>query len=138
MISLTRAYYFSASHRLHVPQFSEQQNQDLFGKCNNPHGHGHNYCVEISVIGEIDSSTGRVVDLRALDLLVNDRIVSHFDHKYINQDLPEFTTRVATTEVLGEVIEERLMAAWPKEFPKLEKVGIQETLRNRFTIPASK
>jgi 6-pyruvoyltetrahydropterin/6-carboxytetrahydropterin synthase len=137
MITLTRAYYFSASHRLHVAQFSAQKNQDLFGKCNNPHGHGHNYRLEISVRGEMDQATGRVVDLGRLDTIVNDRIVKYFDHKYINQDLPEFATRVATTEVLGEVINERLQAAWPKEFPKLEKVGIQETLRNRFTIPAS-
>ena len=138
MITLTRAYYFSASHRLHVAQFSDQRNQDLFGKCNNPHGHGHNYRLEISVRGEIEQATGRVVDLSRLDEIVNDRIVKYFDHKYINQDLPEFSTKVATTEILGEVINDRLQAVWPKEFPKLEKVGVQETLRNRFTIPASK
>ena len=138
MIQLTRAYHFSASHRLHVAQFSDQQNQDLFGKCNNPYGHGHNYRVEISVKGQVDEATGLVVDLGALDALVTERVVRYFDHKYINSDLAEFKTRVATTEVLGEVIHERLLAVWPASFPKLDKVGIQETKRNRFTIPSSK
>ena len=138
MIQLTRAYFFSASHRLHVAQFSDEANQALFGKCNNPHGHGHNYRVEICVKGDIDGSTGRVVDLAAMDSLVNERIVKYLDHKYINQDVAEFKSRVATTEVLGEVIHERLLAVWPANFPALDKVGIQETKRNRFTIPASK
>lgn len=138
MIQLTRAYFFSASHRLHVPQFSDEKNQALFGKCNNPHGHGHNYRVEICVKGEIDPMSGRVVDLAAMDSLVNDRVVKYFDHKYINQDMPEFKTLVATTEVLGEVIHERLSTVWPQDFPTLDKVGIQETKRNRFTIPSSK
>lgn len=137
MIQLTRAYFFSASHRLHVPQFSDEKNQALFGKCNNPFGHGHNYRLEVSVKGEIDQQTGRVVDLAAMDSLVNERVVNYFDHKYINQDIPEFKSLVATTEVLGEVIHERLLEVWPANFPKLERVGIQETKRNRFTIPAS-
>ena len=137
MMQLTRAYFFSASHRLHVPEFSDEKNQALFGKCNNPYGHGHNYRIEISVKGKIDERTGRVVDLAAMDSLVNEHVVRYFDHKYINQDVPEFKTLVATTEVLGEVIHERLLAVWPTEFPALEKVGIQETKRNRFTIPAS-
>ena len=89
MIQLTRAYFFSASHRLHVAQFSDEANQALFGKCNNPHGHGHNYRVEICVKGDIDGSTGRVVDLAAMDSLVNERIVRYLDHKYINQDVAE-------------------------------------------------
>ncbi len=138
MMQLTRAYFFSASHRLHVPEFSDEKNQALFGKCNNPHGHGHNYRLEISVKGDIDHRTGRVVDLAAMDSLINERVVKYLDHKYINQDVPEFKNQVATTEVLGEVIHERLLAVWPSNFPALDKVGIQETKRNRFTIPASK
>lgn len=138
MIQLTRAYFFSASHRLHIPQFSDEKNQALFGKCNNPFGHGHNYRLEICVKGAIEERTGRVVDLAAMDSLVNERVVNYFDHKYINQDIPEFKSLVATTEVLGEVIHERLLAVWPTSFPMLDKVGIQETKRNRFTIPASK
>ena len=137
MIRLTRAYHFCASHRLNVPQFSAEQNQQLFGKCNNPHGHGHNYRVEIGVRGEVDAATGRVVDLAALDEIVQDRVVRYFDHRYINEDIAEFKNRMATTEVLGEVIEERLLAVWPVNFPSLLDIRIQETKRNQFVIPSS-
>ena len=136
MIRLTRAYHFCASHRLHVPEFSAEKNRQLFGKCNNPHGHGHNYRVEIGVGGELDAATGRVVDLEALDRIVNERVVKYLDHRYVNEDIAEFKTRVATTEVLGEVIRERLLAVWPPDFPPLRDIRIQETKRNQFVIPS--
>ena len=137
MIGLIRAYHFCAAHRLHVAEFSDAKNQALFGKCNNPHGHGHNYRLEIVVRGNLDQTTGRVVDLAALDAIVNERIVSYLDHRYINEDIAEFKTRIATTEVLGEVIRERLLAVWPAAFPKLQDIRIQETKRNQFVIPSS-
>ena len=120
-----------------MPHFSDEQNKQLFGKCNNPHGHGHNYRLEIGVKGEVDASTGRVVDLAALDKIVEERVVRYFDHRYINEDIAEFKDRMATTEVLGEVIQERLLAVWPLSFPRLLDIRIQETKRNQFVIPSS-
>ena len=134
---LTRSYSFSASHRLNVPEYSEEQNQALYGKCNNPHGHGHNYQVKVTVEGPVDSETGLVVNPYVLDEMVSKEVVAHFDHKYINKDVPEFQTRMASTEVIGEVIEQRLLAVWPANFPKLREIQIQETKRNSFRFVTS-
>ena len=137
MMRLTRTYRFAASHRLNVPEYSEQQNQELFGKCNNPYGHGHNYQVQVTVEGAINPETGLVVDPNILDQIVNKEVVAHFDHKYINQDVAEFQTRRASTEVIGEVIEERLLASWPADFPRLREIKIQETKRNSIRFVSS-
>ena len=137
LIRLTRSYRFAASHRLNVPQYTSEQNQELFGKCNNPHGHGHNYLVQITVEGPIDPQTGLVVDPAAMDRLVTAEVVNHFDHRYINEDLPEFKTRMASTEVIGEVMEERLLAVWPASFPRLKEIQILETKRNSFRFVSS-
>ncbi len=134
MITLSRRYRFSASHRLHVPSLSEEENQELFGKCNNPFGHGHNYEIEVSVTGKIDPASGRVVDLNGLDALVGRTIIARYDHRYLNEELPEFATEVPTTENLGRQIEQRLASAWPSSFPPLEGIRIFETERNIFEI----
>jgi len=82
LILVSRRYKFSASHRLQSFLFSEQENREVFGKCNNPFGHGHNYEIEVSVRGEIDPGSGRVVDLARLDNLVTSTIVERYDHRY--------------------------------------------------------
>lgn len=128
-ISLTRRYRFSASHRLHSRLFSEEQNRELYGKCSNPHGHGHNYVVEVTVAGPIDPSTGMVANLGDLDPFVEREVVQAFDQKYLNEEIPEFKDLVPTTENLCREIYRRL-----RPFPaaRLERVRIEETSNNSF------
>ena len=138
-IRATRRYHFSASHRLHSGQFSERENQELYGKCNNPYGHGHDYVLEVSVAGSLDPASGQIVNIQALDRLVNEHILSDFDHKYFNADVPEFSSDlVPTSENILRVIENRLAANWSKAFPaagpRLEAIRLQETKRNRFEL----
>jgi 6-pyruvoyltetrahydropterin/6-carboxytetrahydropterin synthase len=137
-MQLTRRYHFSASHRLHSQELSAEANQELYGKCNNPYGHGHNYEMEVTVSGPIDRQTGRVVDLHYLDTLVNGQVVQPFDHRNLNEEVIDFQQLVPTTENLGVIIDRRLRAAWPSVFPQcvpaLERVRIYETARNIFEV----
>jgi len=129
MIQVTRRYGFSASHRLHAASLGEEENQRLYGKCNNPFGHGHNYTVEIRVSGKVDPATGMISNLVDLDAFVNERVIEPFDHHYLNEDVPAFEDSVPTTEVLCIEIFNRL-----KTFPhaKLEAVRVVETSNNSF------
>ena len=90
MIRLTRRYRFSASHRLHPAALTEDANVELYGKCNNPYGHGHNYVLDVTVEGPIDESSGRVCDVAALDRLVTRYMLKDFDHGNMNEDVAEF------------------------------------------------
>jgi 6-pyruvoyltetrahydropterin/6-carboxytetrahydropterin synthase len=136
MIRLTRCYRFSASHRLHSDRFSEAENAELYGKCNYPFGHGHDYVLEVSVAGPVDAQSGTAVLLPALDELVDKCIVNQFEHRDLNTEVPEFAQRVPTSENLVNVIEERLKANWtsyfPSPWPRLEKIRLRETQRNLF------
>ena len=134
-VRLTHTYRFSASHRLHAPQFSDEENQRIFGRCNNPHGHGHNYVVAVSVEGEVNPATGLVVEPAALDAFVATHAVLPYDHKYLNADLPDFDGVCATTENLAYSIRDRLLAAWPATFPALAHLRVQETKRNGIELP---
>jgi 6-pyruvoyltetrahydropterin/6-carboxytetrahydropterin synthase len=138
MVTLNRRYKFCASHRLHVSDFGEDRNRELFGKCNNPFGHGHNYEIEISVEGPIEPRTGRVVDPSRLDDFVQRTIVNRYDHRYLNEELPEFGQTVPTTENLGRQIEFLLREGWPAAFqngePRLTRIRIFETERNSFEL----
>ena len=138
MIRVTRRYEFSASHRLHADSLTEEENRRLYGKCNNPFGHGHNYALEVSVRGPVDSRTGRAVDPAALDRLVGELVIRAFDHKNLNLQIEAFDRVVPTTENLGLLIHDRLKQAWPGAFPgpwpQLEKVRIAETERNIFEV----
>ncbi len=131
---LTRVYRFSASHRLHAAGLSEEANRALYGKCNNPYGHGHDYAVEIGVEGPVEARTGRVVDIAALDKLVRAEVIDAFDHRNLNKEAPEFASAVPTTENLARAIEARLEWAWPEGWPRLARIGVEETPRNRFEI----
>ncbi|HXY25721.1 MAG TPA: 6-carboxytetrahydropterin synthase [Candidatus Acidoferrum sp.] len=128
-IELGRRYRFAASHRLHTPQLSEEENYRVFGKCNNPHGHGHNYVVEVTLSGEVDPATGMIANLADLDTFVEQQVLEEFDHQSLNEDVPAFREKVPTTENLCIEIFRRL-----KHFPhaKLERVRIQETSNNSF------
>lgn len=131
-MNLTRRYRFSASHRLDTPSLSPEENRKLYGKCNNPHGHGHDYVLDVTVAGATDD-TGMIVGRDALDTLVRDRILSRFDHRNLNTDIPELTGVVATTESLAVVIEKALKDRWPLP-GKLDRVRISETERNVFEL----
>jgi len=126
---LNRRYMFSASHRLHAAALSEQQNRDTYGKCNNPHGHGHNYALEVTVSGPVNAETGMVCDLVELDKTVQESVLERFDHQNLNL-AQEFADVVPTTENLAvaiyDILKQRFSAA------HLEKVRIEETRMNSF------
>jgi 6-pyruvoyltetrahydropterin/6-carboxytetrahydropterin synthase len=124
-----RRYSLSASHRLHSDALSVEQNRTTYGKCNNPHGHGHNYVVEVLVSGPVDLETGMVLNLAALDETVEKRIMRRFDHTNLNLD-SLFVNRVPTTENLCRALFELLDGA--VEPAKLAQVRVEETENNFF------
>jgi 6-pyruvoyltetrahydropterin/6-carboxytetrahydropterin synthase len=128
-IHLTRRYRFAASHRLHSTQLDEEENKRIYGKCNNPYGHGHNYVVEVAVSGAVDPATGMIANLADLDAFVEREVIEPFDHTYLNEEISEFRERVPTTENICIEIFNRL-----REFPraKLERVRVEETSLNSF------
>lgn len=128
-IELGRRYRFAASHRLHSDELSAEENARVYGKCNNPYGHGHNYVVEISVSGTPDPATGVIANLADLDGFVEREVIEAFDHKSLNEDVPAFRGKVPTTENVCREIYQRL-----KHFPKarLERVRVEETSNNAF------
>jgi 6-pyruvoyltetrahydropterin/6-carboxytetrahydropterin synthase len=137
---LTRKYRFSASHRLHASQLSARENQTLYGKCNNPFGHGHDYVLEVSVRGPVDEATGLLINTRVLDRLVGDIVLKQFDHANLNTQVEAFQTLVPTTENLASHIAGLLRGEWKTAFPlgaKLEKIRLRETGRNTFEFVLS-
>jgi 6-pyruvoyltetrahydropterin/6-carboxytetrahydropterin synthase len=126
---LTRRYIFSASHRLHDDAMSDEDNRAIYGKCNNPHGHGHNYALEVTVSGQVDPPTGMICNLVDLDDAVRREVLDRFDHQNLNVR-PEFQALVPTTENLIEVIFNILKRSF--EAAHLEKVKLEETMMNSF------
>jgi 6-pyruvoyltetrahydropterin/6-carboxytetrahydropterin synthase len=131
-VKLTRRYRFSASHRLDTLALSVDENRKLYGKCNNPYGHGHNYVLDVTVAGSPDES-GQIAGREALDTLVGERILARFDHRNLNVDITELRGVVPTTENLAVVIERALADGWPLR-AKLDRVRISETERNIFEL----
>jgi 6-pyruvoyltetrahydropterin/6-carboxytetrahydropterin synthase len=119
----------SASHRLHSDEMSERENADVYGKCNNPYGHGHNYMIEVTVSGPVDDQTGMVCDLVDLDDFVRLEVLERFDHQNLNL-LPEFAKQVPTTERLCMAIYEIVNRGF--KAAHLEKIRIEETMMNSF------
>ena len=119
---------------------TEEENSRLYGKCNHPYGHGHNYVVEVSARGPLDRNTGRAIDIIALDELVKREVLAPFDHRNLNEDVPEFGNLVPTSENLAAEICRRLKRNWlevfPSPWPRLEKIRIAETPRNIFEVRA--
>jgi 6-pyruvoyltetrahydropterin/6-carboxytetrahydropterin synthase len=126
---LGRRYHFAASHRLHNPALSEEENCRIYGKCNNPYGHGHNYTLEVLMSGEVDPATGMIANLADLDGFVEREVLEPFDHKSLNEDVAAFRSKVPTTENLCIEIFRRLQ---PFPEAKLERVRVQETSNNSF------
>jgi 6-pyruvoyltetrahydropterin/6-carboxytetrahydropterin synthase len=128
-VELGRRYLFSASHRLHSAHLTEQENSRVFGKCNNPFGHGHNYVLEVMVSGDVDPATGMIANLADLDKFVDSVALQALDHKSLNEDVGAFKGKVPTTENLCIEIFSRL-----KSFPaaKINRVRIEETRNNSF------
>ena len=126
---LTRRYRFSASHRLHSDAMSDTENAATYGKCNNPHGHGHNYTVEITVSGPVDEKTGMVCNLVDLDDAVHSQILDRFDLQNLNETA-EFSAQIPTTENLCQSIYDILQRAFHQAH--LEMVRIEETMLNSF------
>jgi 6-pyruvoyltetrahydropterin/6-carboxytetrahydropterin synthase len=126
-VTVTRRVHFSAAHRLHNPSLSAAENRSIFGLCNNPNYHGHNYELEVSVEGEIDSKTGYVADLGEVKRLVDEHVVQHLDHKNLNLDVPEFRDLIPTTENLVVVIWHLLEGRLPG---RLRRLVLWETPRN--------
>jgi 6-pyruvoyltetrahydropterin/6-carboxytetrahydropterin synthase len=126
---LTRRYMFSASHRLHSDDMSDDENTRVYGKCNNPYGHGHNYMVEVTVSGSVDENTGMVCNLVDLDGFVRNNILDRYHLQNLNL-LPEFARNVPTTENLCISIYDIVQRGF--RLAHLEKVRIEETLMNSF------
>ncbi|MBI3743285.1 MAG: 6-carboxytetrahydropterin synthase [Chloroflexi bacterium] len=131
MVHFSRRYWFAASHKLYAEEMTLEENRRVFGKCANTHGHGHNYQVWVTVVGPIDRETGMCVDMVALDGLVFDRVVSRYDHRYLNLDVEDYVDLVPT----GENIARRVWEALEGRIPSgatLERVRVIETRDNAF------
>ncbi len=125
MVYLTRKVEFSASHHYHNPNFSPEENLRVFGKCNNPNGHGHNYTLEVTVKGEVNPLTGFVVDLKQLKEVMNREVVDALDHRYLNKEVPEFASAIPTTENIAIAVWNRLETKL--KIAKLHRIRIYET-----------
>ena len=125
MVYLTRKTEFSASHYYHNPEFTPEENKRLFGKCNNPHGHGHNYTLEVTVKGNVDPLSGCVVDLKDLKEIMYREVIAAVDHRFLTKEVQEFRDRIPTTENLAITIWKWLQ---PKlKVAQLHRVRLYET-----------
>ncbi|KAG5262662.1 hypothetical protein AALO_G00277460 [Alosa alosa] len=125
---ITRVQSFSACHRLHSKALSDEENKKVFGKCNNPHGHGHNYKVEVTVRGKIDRRTGMVMNLTDLKQYIEEAIMIPLDHKNLDKDVPYFADVVSTTENLAVFIWDSLTKLLPPNL--LYEIKVYETDKN--------
>lgn len=131
MIYVTRKADFSAAHRLYNPSWSDKQNDEVFGKCNNPNGHGHNYILEVTVRGDVDDSTGYLVDLKKLKEVIRVRVIEKVDHKNLNTDVEFLHGIIPTAENIAIAIWGELKDAIPSG--TLHEIRLQETERNIVT-----
>lgn len=133
-VAVFRQEHFNAAHRLYRPDWSDEKNNDVFGKCNNPNFHGHNYNLEVKVVGEVNPETGYVIDIKILSDLIKKHVLDAFDHKNLNLDVPEFKNLNPTAENIAIVIYEKLEKALNNS--KLElKIRLYETERNYVEYP---
>lgn len=133
---LTIRSHFAAAHRLARPELSQEENEVIYGKCARPHGHGHNYLVDVTVRGEIDPRTGMVCDLSALQRLVDDLVLEPFDHTFLNNDVPFFAECVPTAENIALHIADRLSSPIKAIGASLHKVRLQESPNNAAEVYA--
>ena len=133
-ISVFRTAHFNAAHRLHNPAWSDEKNREIFGLCNSPHYHGHNYELEVKVTGEVDQDTGYLIDLKILKDLIKEQIEDRFDHKNLNLDTEEFKHLNPTAEHICYVIWQILRSHLDPRFDLA--VRLYETPRNYVEYPA--
>ena len=133
---LTIRTHFAAAHRLARPELSQEENEAIYGKCARPHGHGHNYLVDVTVRGPIDARTGMVCDLAALQRLVDDLVVEPFDHTFLNKDVPHFVDCVPTAENIALHIADKLSSPIRAIGAQLHKVRLQESPNNAAEVYA--
>lgn len=128
LVTVTRRAHFNAAHRLHNPALSDEENARLFGPCANPNFHGHNYNLDVSVTGEIDPATGYTIDIRTLKELIETHVLSKFDHKNLNLDVPEFRDTIPTAENIVLLCWRLLAPVIPRG--RLSRIVLWETERN--------
>jgi 6-pyruvoyltetrahydropterin/6-carboxytetrahydropterin synthase len=128
MIFVTRREVFSSSHRLHNRELTDEENYEIFGKCNSPNGHGHNYILEVVVSGEIDPKTGYVIDLKQLKTIILDNVIKKVDHKHLNYDVDFLEGINPTTENVAVGIWDQIVDKLPSG--KLYSVKLHETENN--------
>ncbi|MFM7222278.1 MAG: 6-pyruvoyl trahydropterin synthase family protein [Bacteroidota bacterium] len=133
-IAVFRKEHFNAAHRLHNPAWSDQQNSEVFGKCNLPNYHGHNYELIVKVIGEVNLETGYVIDMKVLSDLIQEHVVNVFDHKNLNQDVAAFTNLNPTAENIAIVIFSILRPLLDKTLSL--QIRLYETPRNFVEYPS--
>ncbi len=133
-ISVYRKEHFNAAHRLYNPAWPDEKNDLIFGKCNNPNWHGHNYELLVKLVGDVDPETGYVYDLKKLSELIKENIIEYFDHKNLNLDLSEFENLIPTTENIAMVIWNILREKIDNKFQL--KVILYETENNFVEFPA--
>jgi len=133
-VSVFRKTHFNAAHRLHNPKWDEETNKRIFGKCNNPNYHGHNYELIVKVVGEIDPETGYVIDIAVLHDIIETHVLNRFDHQNFNLDIPEFQHLNPTAENIAVVIWGILRSQIPS--PLELSVRLYETERNFVEYPA--
>jgi 6-pyruvoyltetrahydropterin/6-carboxytetrahydropterin synthase len=128
MIYVTRTEHFSASHRLFNPEWTDEENERVFDKCNNPAGHGHNYVLDVTIAGEIDPATGYVIDLKLLKEIVRTSVTDKLDHRNLNTDVDFLRGTIPTAENLAVAIWNELSPRIPSG--KLHRIALRETVNN--------
>lgn len=134
-LAVYRKAHFNAAHRLHNPAWDAERNKEIFGLCNNANYHGHNYTLEVKLIGEIDPETGYVIDLKILKDIIREEVEDRFDHKNLNLDCPEFAQLNPTAENIAVVIYDLIRRRLDPEKYDL-KIRLYETERNYVEYPA--
>lgn len=132
--AIIRKAHFNAAHRLHNPEWSEEKNREIFGKCNNPNFHGHNYVLEVKIIGDIDPQTGYVMDIKELKEIIKSEVTDKYDHKNLNLDVSDFADLNPTAENIATVIYRNIKNRLEQNFEL--KVRLYETERNIVEYPA--
>jgi 6-pyruvoyltetrahydropterin/6-carboxytetrahydropterin synthase len=133
-VAVIRKEHFNAAHRLHNPNWSDEKNISFYGKCNNPNYHGHNYDLEVTVIGEVDQESGYLIDMKTLSDLIKAEILDKFDHKNLNLDVEDFKDLNPTAENIIKVIYNKLRKKLEDNFEL--KIKLYETERNIVVYPA--
>lgn len=131
--AIIRKSHFNAAHRLHNDKWTDEQNKQVFGKCNNPNFHGHNYVLEVKIIGDIDPNTGYVMDIKELKEIIDEEVVDRYDHRNLNLDVDDFKELNPTAENIAAVIFARIRKRVEHKYEL--KIKLYETERNIVEYP---